>query len=77
MRFRITDPDGNIIQESCENVLPAIPEDSSLPKEYQGYTLSIDIRNLIISKSGLYNFSLFINDEEVCIKSIPVFEAKK
>lgn len=77
MKFKITDPDGNVIQESGDNDLPALPEDDSLPKEYQGYTLSIDIRNLIINKAGLYIFSLSINDEEIYTKQIPVFEAKK
>ena len=77
MRFKICDPDGNIVQESGDNELPALSEDDSLPKEYQGYTLSIDIRNLVINKPGIYVFSLFVNDNEIYSKEIPVFEAKK
>ena len=77
MKFRIFDPDGAIVQESNDNELPALPRDDSLPKEYQGYTLSIDIRNLNINKSGLYVFALYINGDEVFSKPIPVFEAKK
>lgn len=77
MRFKISDPDGNTIQESNDNELPASVEDSFLPEEYQGFTVSIDIRNLNISKSGVYKFALSINGEEICIKDIPVYEARK
>ena len=74
--FKILDPDGNLLQASEDNELPATKNEDTLPTEYQGYVLSIDIRNLIIKKSGLYVFSLSLNGEEICSKNIPIYEAK-
>ena len=73
MRFVIKDPDGEIINESGASELPADNRENTLPKEYQGYMICIDIRNLSVKKEGEYEFVFYINGKEIGTKEIPIF----
>lgn len=77
IKFVIVDPDGVTIQSSGESSVPVFTDEDTLPADLQGFAMSIDVRNLVIQKSGIYTFKFYINDEEVCAKDIPIFEAKK
>lgn len=77
IRFTITNPAGAIIQNSGDNVFPPIGIDDTMPKEYQGFMLSLDIRNLLIEKEGVYTFTLYVNNVEIGHKEIPVFKGRK
>lgn len=77
IKFAIVDPDGVTIQNSGESSIPAFTDEDNLPADWQGFAMSIDVRNLVIQKSGIYTLKFYINDEEVCAKEFPVFEAKK
>lgn len=72
--FKIFSPYGDLLQDSGENELPAITQEDTIPKKHQGYTLSIDIRNLSIEHPGVYTFSLYINGETVGTKDIPIYQ---
>ncbi|MDD6441889.1 MAG: hypothetical protein PUG71_07270 [bacterium] len=73
IRFTIADPDGKVVHDSGESDFPAIEKADTLPVEYQGFALSIDIRNLIVEKEGAFKFNLFINGKVVGEHEIPIF----
>lgn len=77
VRFTIADPDGKVIQNSGSSTLPAVSDKDTLPEDYQGFILSMDIRNLTIEKEGCYLFRIFINDEEIGEREIPVYKRGK
>lgn len=77
IRFVITNPDKKIIQDSGESGFPALPEGDSLPIEYQGFMLTLDIRNLVIEKEGVYVFELYVNGVSAGAREIPIFAAKR
>ncbi len=73
--FSITNPNGDIVEELAEADFPAaIPVDSNLPSKYQGLTISIDIRNMMISVEGEYVFTVFINGEKIEEIIIPAYK---
>lgn len=76
IRFTITDPAGTVIQDSGVSDFPPFPEDvqETMPKEYQGFLMNTDIRNLVIRENGEYLFSIYINDKLVGTQSVPVFQ---
>jgi hypothetical protein len=77
IRFIIADPDGKIVQDSGESDFSAIEKADTLPAEYQGFALSIDIRNLIVEKEGAFKFELFMNGSTVGEHEIPIFCGEK
>lgn len=76
IRFTISDSQGNVIQDSGISEFPPLPENTpeTMPAEYQGFLMNMDIRNLVIHKDGEYLFSLYVNDELVGTQSIPIFQ---
>lgn len=74
VRFVIKSPEGAVLQDSGVSELPVAPKDSSLPVQYQGFMMCIDIRNLAIPCEGEYVFSFFINEECVGDQIIPVYK---
>lgn len=75
MKVTIKTPDDKIIYDSGETELPpSLEEDSSLPAEYQGFMMNIDIRNLPIEKEGAYYFTFFVNGKEVGTKLVPIYK---
>lgn len=74
VRIAISDPEENIIYSLGENELPRMPIEDTMPQEFQGFMLAIDIRNLPIQCEGEYSFSLYLNGECVGNKKIPVFK---
>lgn len=77
IRFTISNPEGAIIHDSGDNVFPPIGFDDTMPKEYQGFMMSLDIRNLLIEKEGAYSFTLYVNNTEIGRKEIPIFRGRK
>lgn len=74
-RFKITNPGGTVIHDSGDSVFPPIGINDPMPKEYQGFMLTLDIRNLPIEEEGVYTISLFINGANIGSMGIPVFRA--
>lgn len=76
IHFTISDSQGNVIQDSGISEFPPLPENipETMPAEYQGFLMNMDIRNLVIHKDGEYLFSLYVNDELVGTQSIPIFQ---
>ena len=75
MKVTIKTPDGKVIYDSGETELPFSPdEDTSLPTEYQGFMMNIDIRNLPIEKEGAYYFTFLVNGKEVGTKLVPIYK---
>ena len=77
IRFTISDPDKRIVQDSGKNVFPPLGNDDTMPKEYQGFMLSLDIRNLPVEKEGVYTFTLYVNDIEIGSNIIPIYKGRK
>lgn len=77
IRFTISNPEGTIIHNSGDNVFPPIGFDDTMPKEYQGFMISLDIRNLLIEEEGAYYFTLYVNNTEIGRKEIPIFRGRK
>ena len=44
-----------------------------MPSEFQGFVMSIDVRNLMITAEGKYLFTLYIDGELIGSHEIPVF----
>lgn len=76
IRFTISDPLGKVIYDSGVSEFPPFPEDvpETMPEEYQGFLMNMDIRNLVIHENGEYLFSIYVNDELVGTQSVPVFQ---
>lgn len=74
IRFTITDPKGVVIQDSGETELPKMPMKDTMPAEYQGFVINMDIRNLIIENEGAYVFSLYMNGDCIGTHTIPIFK---
>lgn len=74
VRMTISDPKENLIQVLGDNELPKAPDEDTMPLEFQGFTLIIDVRNLPIQCEGEYIFSLFLNGERIGTQKIPVFK---
>lgn len=74
MRFTITTPEGRLLQDSGETELPKIPIKDTMPAEYQGFVINMDIRNLVIENEGAYSFALYINGECIGTHTIPIFK---
>ena len=78
VKITIENPDGEIIFESDTVDLPkASNTDKKMPINYQGYMLTLDIRNLQIKKEGCYKFKVFIDDSLIDTKDIPIYEGQK
>lgn len=74
MRFTIVDPDGGIAHDTGENAFPIIQEPDTLPKEYQGFMVNIDIRNLAVQSEGEYKFVFYINGAFVGEYKVPIYK---
>jgi hypothetical protein len=77
IQFTIKAPDGKTVQDSGKNIFPALNEEDVLPEEYRGLMLTLDIRNLVIEIDGIYTFSLWINDELIGERNIPIYAVKR
>lgn len=73
IRLVITNPKKKVVYDSGANAIPIIKKDDSIPVEYQGVMMCVDIRNLPVECDGEYNISVFLNGECIAIKPIPVF----
>lgn len=74
VKFTITGPDGNVLNDSVETDLPVVVKPDSLPDQYQGFMLCIDIRNLAVPCEGAYTFSLYLNGDQLTPQCIPIYK---
>ena len=74
VRFTVADPDGNIVHDSGESDLPAAPEMDTLPQQYQGFMMCIDIRNLLVQSEGAFTFSFYLNNDCIGVQRVPVYK---
>lgn len=73
-RFNITSPDGAIVYDTGEKELPVLSKPDTLPPEYQGFSMTTDIRNLAVPCEGAYSFSIYLNGDEIATKKVPIFK---
>lgn len=73
LQYTITDPKGKLVQDSGPTEFPAIDAPDTMPSEFQGFVMSIDVRNLMITAEGKYLFTLYIDGELIGSHEIPVF----
>lgn len=74
VRFTIVNPKGIIVHDTGETPLRPIPVSDTLPAEYQGFMLTMDIRNLVIQIEGEYKFVAFVNGKSVGEAVIPIYK---
>lgn len=74
VRMKISDPTGKEVHDLGENRLPKMPIQDTMPAEFQGFMINMDVRNFVIQHEGEYEFSLYINGECVGTQKIPVFK---
>ena len=72
----IKSPSGEMAIDFGTAELPASDEKSSLPPEYSGFTLCIDVRNMNVLEEGGYKLIIEINGERLEDKEIPVFKGE-
>lgn len=73
IRLVIINPEKKVVYDSLPNILPIIRKDDSIPKEYQGIMMCVDIRNLIVECEGEYIISISLNGECIDEKPVPIF----
>ena len=71
--FSLIAPSGKILQQVDNAELSPIQNEDTLPPEYQGLVLNLDIRNLVIQEEGVYKFALCVNGESLEEQDIPIF----
>ena len=69
----ITSPSGESVIDFGNAELDVIEKKGALPDEYSGFTLCIDVRNMIIMAEGCYYLNAEINGEHLEKMEIPVF----
>ena len=73
-RFTITNPCGQIINDSGEGVIPESSIQDTMPMKFQGFMISIDIRNLVVEYEGEYTFTFYIDEQPIGEHKIPIFK---
>ena len=73
-RFRICAPDGGEIFDQPPFALGQESQSSAhLPKEYQGFVLVADLRNVMFNVAGCYSIEVYLNDVLIGATKLPVF----
>lgn len=69
-----SDDEGKEIVNSGEIQLPManIPDPICLPKEYQGMNMTMDLRNVVFEKEGVYKTSIIFNGNNIGTNEIYV-----
>ncbi|MBS5401657.1 hypothetical protein [Bifidobacterium sp.] len=76
IKFVVCDPTGSEVYNSGETSLPIVANEDVLPREYQGFMMCVDIRNMTIPCEGAYVFSVDLNGEQIAKKMIPIYKKK-
>ena len=71
--FMIQDPENKIVYNSGKTNFSGISKEDSLPLEQQGFLINIDVRNLEITCEGKYKFIVYLNDNLIGEKIIPIY----
>ena len=74
VRFAIVDPAGNTVHDAGETTLMQIPNRDTLPAQYQGFMMTMDIRNLVVEAEGEYRFVVYVNGECIGENIIPIYK---
>lgn len=74
VRFTVASPEGNIIHDTGETTLKPIPVQDTLPAQYQGFMMTMDIRNLVIKTEGEYKFAVYVGGKSVGENIIPIYK---
>jgi len=77
LRFFISSPSGTIVHDSGDTELPVVGKKDTLPAEYQGLVVNLDLRNIVIKEEGIYSLVVYINGEELTHQEIPIFKGKE
>ena len=71
-KFEFCDPNNKVLQQSsAELPLVKMP---NVPEEYQGFLMSFDLRKLPIEKEGAFILKLFVDEELIGTKEIPIYK---
>lgn len=73
LSMQVISPTGEIVHDSGTANFPAMGPNDTLPKEYQGFMINLDIRNMPIQEEGVFEFVLTINGEELARQEIPIY----
>ena len=75
LRAEILNPEGKTVFAQADEMLKVVSKDDvHLPKDNQGFILCTEIRNLGIETEGNYKFVVYINNEKIGEKEIPIFK---
>lgn len=73
INVQICTPNGEALQ-NIENNLPVTPKTDSLPDEYNGCMMFVDIRNMVVMNDGDYLVNISVNDNVIGQEVIPVYK---
>lgn len=76
VKFELLSPGNKLIYKSLEMDLPGV-DMNNVPSKYKGILMSFELRNVPIDEEGAYVLKLFINDQEVGQREIPIFKRGK
>lgn len=71
-KFELLDPNKKMLQQSIAE-LPLIAM-KNVPEQYQGFMMSFDLRNVPVEEEGAYILKLYINEDLIGEKEIPIFK---
>ncbi len=73
MKIIIKNSNNDIVYDSGEKEIPIADKPDTLKKEYQGFIMCADIRNLSIDIEGEYSFEIYINGDLIETKMVPIY----
>lgn len=73
VQFKVMAPNGEVVHDSHETLLPVAKRDEKLPEEWQGFMLCADVRNLFIRENGIYKFSFYVNGRLLEEHEVPIY----
>ena len=66
-------PSNAIILDTGKAKILASDTDSNLPPEFQGFVMTMPLQNITFDTEGVYSLEVFMNDELLDTRAIPVF----
>lgn len=74
IKFRIMSPNNEMVMESRNSLIPINATEDSIPKEYRGFNMTTDVRNMVIKMEGIYTLEFFVNDELAGTQEVPIYK---
>lgn len=72
--LEIFGPSGEITYNSGGLEIPADHGKSSLPEQYHGFVIILDVRNMPIAIEGCYTVKITLNGSLVSTQSLPIYK---